>query len=57
MPDPVKLTKLLYVNTQIITSMFKLPPSLAKVGKNNQNEKVQNADSEFRSFTGENTEY
>lgn len=34
MPDPVKLTKLLNVNTQIITSMFKLPPPLAKVGKN-----------------------
>lgn len=34
MPDPVKLTPLLNGNTQIITSMFKLPPPLAKAGKN-----------------------
>lgn len=37
LPDPVKLTKHLNVNTQIITSIFKLPPNLAKGGKKTHN--------------------
>lgn len=57
MPGPMKLTKFLKVNTQIITSAFKLPHPLPKGKRNNQNEKVKNAYPNFRSFTGENTQH